>query len=232
MSTPKVYVAGQKACDSCGNLFQESVETWKGHTHLYCDKPACNEAAHNRPKCRYVKADTLKCAAGECDNYVREGSNGRMIKYFVCSAKCWRKRVDETPGRMVTFTCDWCGETKTGRGRHDDGERTFCNRDHAGKHKHEKTLARAGIYRPLFDEYRQTFVLDNYTGGSVRTHELITATFLGFLNEVGISSLNDVTPLTISQYAKWGRDKGSPNLLDEICHIKMFFEWQIGTGMR
>jgi integrase/recombinase XerC len=232
MSSPKVYVADQKACDCCGDLFRKSVETWKGHMLLYCDKPACNKVARNRPKSRYVEAGTLKCTASECDNYVTEGSYGRLTRKFVCSVQCWKKRAHESPGRMVAFKCGFCGKDTAGPRSYGYVGRRFCNRDHAGKFKHEKTLARAGIYRTLFDEYCQTSVQDQYNGQSIQTHVHANATFLGFLNEIGVTSLNDVDPLTISKYGKWGRDKGTPNLMSEICHVKMFFDWQIAMGMR
>jgi len=229
---PTVYVAGQRACDSCGDIFQVSVETWKEHAFSYCAKPACNKAARDRPKGRYIEAGTRKCCASNCNNYVPEGSYGMLTRRFVCSVKCWKQRAYESPGRLVTFKCAACGKDVTGPRRYGNCERKFCNKVCTGKFKHDKVVARAGVFQSPFKLYCETSVLDNYRGQSVLTHIRAVSTFLGFLNEIGLTSFEAVSPLTISQYAKWGREKGTPNLMAEICHTKMFFDWQIATGMR
>ncbi len=231
-ASPKVYIAGQKACDCCGDLIQRFVGTWSGHTFLCCDKPACEEVARKRPNARYVEKETLRCTARLCDDHIPEGSYGKGTKFFVCSVKCWKNRAYEHAGGMVSFTCDWCGKVTSGPRRDGNGERRFCSTDHSGRFRHEKTLAKSGIYRSVFDLYRTTSVLDRYQGSSVSTHEHAVATFLGFLNEVGINSLDDVSPLTISEYAKWGRDTGIRDLLYEISHVKMLFDWLLATGTR
>jgi integrase len=55
---------------------------------------------------------------------------------------------------------------------------------------------------------------------------------LKFLDESGIKSLEDVTPMTISAFGKWGRENGSPNLLSQVSHLSTFYNWRIMTGLR
>jgi integrase/recombinase XerC len=227
-----VRVAGKRACESCGDILTGHIESWKGHSHFFCAKPGCNEAARSFSKGRYVSAGSIRCSANGCEKYIPEGVYGKGTEFFICSLACRQNRYYSLRGADVTFNCAWCG--KEGKGVRNDGRgaRKFCNRDHAGQYRYDNTLAKSGQYRGLLDLYLATSVSDRYRGGSIRTHTYAVVNFLEFVCVSKLKSLEDVTPMTISAYAKWGRDTGRPKLLADVCHIKMFFDWQLATDMR
>jgi integrase len=229
MSDTRLYAAGEKPCDHCGDLFSEPVETWKGHNHLYCQKQACNEAARARHSGLYVGADRIRCKTANCSKYIPEGSYGKRTKHFVCSIKCWHSLRYELFGVNVPFVCKWCGADGMGQIPPGKTAPLFCSIDHAGRFRREECLKTSGKFRPILDLYLETFVRDNYRGKSIPTH---SHAVVRFLNESGIESLDDVSPLTISAYGKWGRENGSPNLLTTSSHIKRFFDWQMGNNKR
>ena len=232
MSDTRLYAAGEKPCDHCGDSFSEPVETWKGHNHIYCQKHACNEAARARHNGLYVGANRIKCKAAKCTKYIPEGSYGKRTKHFVCSIKCWHSLRYELFGVNVPFTCKWCGVEGMGQVPPGKTAPLFCSIDHAGRFRHEEYLKTSGKFRPILDLYLATFVEDNYRGKSIPTHTNVVVRFLKFLNESGVESLEDVSPLTISAYGQWGRNNGSPNLLAGSSHIKRFFDWQIVNDKR
>ncbi|MBB5317447.1 tyrosine-type recombinase/integrase [Tunturibacter empetritectus] len=227
-----VRIAGPRACECCGDLLQSHIDSWKGHSHFFCSKPACKVAARIVPGGRYVEPNTIPCAADGCGNYIPEGVYGKGTRFFVCSLVCRQNRYYSLRGAEVVFKCESCGKQGTGVRNDGKGLRKYCSRICAGKARYEKNLAKSGRHRPLLDLYLETAVVDRYRGGSIRTHTYAVTTFLEFADKTGIDSLEEVNPLTISNFAKWGREAGSPNLLAGVCHIKMFFDWQLGTGMR
>lgn len=231
MSDTRLYAAGEKACDHCGDPFSEPVETWKGHALLYCGKPDCALAARSRVNGRYVSNNEIKCHLPGCDKFIPEGSYGRRTKHWVCSVKCWHKLRYDLFGGKVPFTCAWCGKAITGQVTHGKSGNKFCD-GHAGLYRAEEYLKTAGIFRKLYETYADTYVKDNYRGKSLQTHRHAVIKHLSILVALGITSLEDVTPMTISAYGKWGRDHGSPNLLARSSHIKAFYDWLFGIGLR
>jgi integrase/recombinase XerC len=232
MSDTRLYAAGEKACDHCGDPFSEPVETWKGHALLYCGKPDCAIAARSRVNGRYVSNTEIKCHMLGCDKFIPEGSYGRRTKHWVCSVECWHKLRYEIFGGKVPFICAWCGKATTGQITHGKSGNNFCDQDCAGAYRAEEYLKTAGIYRPLYEIYFDAYVKEIYRGKSLQTHRHAVVRHLSFLVEIGITSLEDVTPMTISAYGKWGRDHGSPNLLARCSHIKAFYDWLRGQGLR
>ncbi|CAN5691311.1 hypothetical protein BH10ACI4_BH10ACI4_34650 [soil metagenome] len=232
MSDTNLYEAGQKSCENCGDAFEVAVETWKGHTHLYCKKSACEEAARARHNGLYVGRYTIRCKSAKCDRFIPEGSYGRRTKHFVCSVSCWHSLRYQLFGVSVAFECLWCGKPSFGQIPPGKIGPRFCSIDCAGHFRHEENLKTSGVFRPLLDAYVATAVVDRYRGKSIPTHTQAVVKFLRFLSESGIRSLEKVGPLTISDYSKWGRENGSPNLLSDSSHVKAFFDWQLTTGQR
>jgi hypothetical protein len=184
-----VRITGQYACECCGDLLPTTTESWKGHSHFFCSKPACNVAARSCPGGRYVEPSTIPCGSDGCRNYVPEGVYGKGTKFFVCSLVCRQNRCYSLRGAGVIFKCELCGKQGTGVRNDGKGLRKYCDRVCAGKARYEKTLAKSGRHRALLDLYLDTAVVDRYRGGSIRTHTYAVTNFLEFADETGAHQL-------------------------------------------
>jgi|GEM_PF-1081620 len=227
----RLFAPGEKRCDHCGDPMMEAVETWKGHTHTYCTKPECREAGMVREKGRWVVDGEIACMAPSCKKFVPEGSYGRRTQHFVCSIRCWHSLRYYMFRVLVPFECKWCG--KAGMGQIPPGKSgpLFCSIDHAGRYRREETLKSSGRFRPILDRYIAGLP-DRYRGASMGNQIQRIAKHLKFLDEVGITSLEEVTVMTIPEYAEWGRKNGSTSILARTDALTDFYNWLIAIGDR
>jgi integrase/recombinase XerC len=223
------FTAQLTSCSSCGEPFPVPMEKWPGHWDLYCDKPECVAVAKEHPHRRNVNANELKCTAPGCTRYIPAGTYSTRKGQYVCSIDCW---YTLRCSGGIPFECGYCG--KTGFRRHDESicGLHFCSREHYGLHLTEKSFQKVGSFRPMLERYFETFVTTRYRGKSIPSHRTAVFTLLGYLTEVGISSLDEVDPSTITAYLLWAKKQGRARVATDTSHVRMFFDWAQVAGLR
>jgi len=108
----------------------------------------------------------------------------------------------------------------------------FLSPVHQGRYKTAKYLAECcGPFRAVLDEYLEGPVaIRSRRPDQVRA---ALAPFFLFLSQEGIkiTSLEDVSPATITRYLAWGQSNGC-NKSHHISVISVFFKWLISEGRR
>jgi site-specific recombinase XerD len=87
-----------------------------------------------------------------------------------------------------------------------------------------------GTFKGIADDYLGGFAALHYRDPShVRT---TLSTFLLFLNEQRIRSLETVSPQIVTQFLTWARTSGHRGAVETISIISKFFQWMIAEGRR
>jgi site-specific recombinase XerD len=223
------YEAGERKCPICGEPLP-AHQTWRGARYRFCGKPQCAKKVKAKRKSRYVGANEYRCDGEGCENFVPEGRYGTQPAYLSCSAECWYRR--SLKGNMhLTCGCG-CGqeflrasqpETVCGL--------VFISKEHHGDYLREKHLTEhCGVFYGIATEFLEGYASLRYRNPyTVRTD---LRTFLLFLCEKHIDSLEEVTPKVITQYLVWGKESGHRNAAHGIWCVSAFFKWMIAEGRR
>ena len=213
-------------CSVCGKAMPEA-EMWRGRI-LVCDEKSCRRDVRAFGKSnatpRYIGTDELRCGRPGCDNFVPEGYYQPNLKYIVCSGSCYWRRSWEAETLICAYPA--CGKEFKARG----GYRRYCSKEHFKLHSRDVLIdLHCGVFRPVFEEYIDFASLSKRCMSVQRSG---LALLLHFVNEQGITDLNDVVATTITKFLKWGEETAKPSVWNAIWVVSAFMEWMIATGRR
>lgn len=235
------YKEGEQGCVVC-NCPLPAHETWPGARHPFCGSAECSASlkernpfeGKNRPGLAaqvglYVEPSEIKCEGPGCNNFISEGRYDRRGDFVVCSGECWMRR--RTKGnRLLTCGCG-CNQQFLGRAERKpiDGL-YFLSSRHYGVYQHNKYLDETcGAFKDLVREYLDGFATLHYR--ETQTVRSCVGPFFLFIKEKGISSLDEVTPKTVTQYLSWG-EKSGRKIARTISFVSTFFKWALAEGHR
>lgn len=225
----KHYDEGERTCPICGEALP-AHSTWPGARYRFCNRPECTEKVKHLKGGRYFAENTQKCKGPNCTNFVPEGRYSANCKFIACSPECYRLRLAQ--GGIV-LTCD-CGCERTfHRASHDHSKSglVFLSPRHQGDYLIEKTLKEScGRFRPIADEYLDGVARQHYS--ELRGVRRSLATLFLFLQETDISSLEEVSPRTITDYILWMKKNDRKLATSTLSCISTFFNWMIDEGRR
>lgn len=222
------YDAGQKKCLVCKEPLP-AHDTWPGFHLQYCgDQECAAEIQRLRPTARFIGPNTHKCEGPGCSNFVPAGFYHPLAGYLTCSGECWIRR--RTKGnRLLKCGCG-CGQEFLGRAERKpiDGK-YFLSPRHYGDYLHKKYVEEmGGPFAELFEEYLEGFAKLHYS--EQQTARRAIGPFFMFLQEEGITSIQQVTKKTITKYMAWARKAGRDQLNAVVSYISTFFQWAISEG--
>lgn len=223
------YEAGERKCPICGDPLP-AHQTWPGAKYRFCMKPECVAEVKALKWGRYIEHGGHKCEGGDCDNFVPEGRYRSKPNYLTCSPECWHRR--SVKGNLVLPCGCGCGgevlrpcKRKTATGL------VFVSMKHQGEYLINKYLTECcGPFREIVDEYLGGYAKSHYR--ALNTVRKGLGPFFQFLNELGITSLDEVTPKTITQYLAWARKSGRHTAPHDITYVSAFFGRMYAEGSR
>jgi integrase len=220
------FEEGERLCPVCKKSLP-AHDTWPGFHFQFCGSPDC---AAKIERSRYIGPNERKCAGPGCDNFVPAGFYHPKASFLTCCGKCWIRR--RTKGnRLLSCGCG-CGQEFLGKAERKpiDGK-YFLSARHYGNYLHAKYVTEtSGVFRDLVVEYLEGFAILHYK--EQQTARRALGPFFRFLNEEGISSLNDVEPKTITKYLAWAKKSGRRGHNLPVSYISTFFKWAIAEGHR
>lgn len=111
------------------------------------------------------------------------------------------------------------------------GGLVFLSNRHQGDFLINKLLTEScGYFRPIADEYLDGAAKLHYT--DTRHARMALATLFQFLTEKGTTSLEEVSPQTITDYILWVNKTGRKLATSTLSCISTFFNWMIHEGRR
>lgn len=226
----RTYMDGERNCPFCDSPLP-AHQVWPGASYRFCMKPRCKQAllSQERKGWHYVKAEERRCDNPACMNFVPEGryanSASRGIK--VCSAPCFLVCVHGKP--LPLCGCGCGREVKRSTWSGSGKKAVFISREHYRKFLIESYLSEvSGVFRPIVDEYLSGFAANHFKDlHSARTS---LGPFLRYLNEQKLTSLEDVKPVTITEFLASTKKAGVGT--PKVSYIKTFMNWAIQMGYR
>ena len=223
---PKKMKAAASACSVCGTAMS-GAEVYRGRI-LVCSKESCRGAVKSyggrSGETKYIEANTVLCSRAGCENYVPEGFYQPNVRFPVCSKHCYKQRT-QTPD---TLSCanPACGKlflTRTGYHR-------YCSKECATLHAMEVYIeSHCGKFRGLYEEY---IAFASLSKRSMSTQRNGMALFFQYVNELGITDLEEVQPPIITAYLMWGETNGRSSVWNSIWVVSAFMKWMIALGRR
>lgn len=219
-STKIEVAAGEKHCEVCGDPLP-AFSYWN-KKQFTCQKEACRKEMFRRTRLTQVVVEGERtCDGPGCSNPISAGTYSALQRRFFCSDSC-KKCHELRTG--VELRCTYCGRKMFAVPCRSNGNR-FCTIKHKVAFYAEKNFtAKSGPFGDILNRYFDEFVAVHYKPQSqvcVRSGLLI---FCEFLNEIGISSLTEVTPRTITAYLKWSKNRGK-TLNHYLGYISVLFGW-------
>jgi integrase/recombinase XerC len=223
------YKEGERTCGVCGELLP-AHETIPGARFRFCGKPQCAAILRTGKRGRYVGPNQLKCEGPGCNNFIPEGRYDLRADYLACCGECWVRR--RTKGnRLLTCGCG-CGQEFLGRAeRKPTNGLYFLSLKHYGTYQKEQYLvSSSGPLLPIVREFLEGFAALHY--GEHYTLRKSIGPFFEYLKIEGITSVEDVTPKTITAYLAWGKKTDRRSVAKSPSFISTFFKWAIASGYR
>ena len=215
---------GERRCPVCKDPLP-AHDTWPGHRFQYCGQAECAAKVNHY---RFIPGNSYRCEGPNCQNFVPEGFYDLRAGYYTCCGECWIRR--RTKGnRLLTCGCG-CNRQFLGRAERKpiDGK-YFLSPRHYGDYQHKQyVIEMAGPYADLFNEYLEGFAEGHYS--EVQTARRSLGPWFRFLQEEGITSLQQVTPKTVTKYIAWAHKSGRAHLHRVISYVSTFFMWAIVEG--
>lgn len=195
-----------------------------------CESPDCRRAVYNvpAPKKRIIAEGEVICAHEGCIRPVPAGAYDIRKTLIFCSRRCERKHYG---ANYIVGYCKCCGGPI-----HDYpfqmGKREFCSIEHKQIYQGQQRLEReTGIFASLLTEYLAGFGKIHYTPRALKTKRLELISFLGFVNEHGITDLEDVGPQVATAYVARELSRGLQHR-NFVGGISTFFDWMRAEGRR
>jgi integrase/recombinase XerC len=218
------YEAGARNCPICIELLP-AHETWPGARYRFCGKPECAEVLKASTTGIYIAANEYKCDGPACENFIPSGLYGKTSRILTCSPRCANRR--EWKGTH-TLTCDCgCGLHFLGsKGKNNISGLVFISQQHRAHYITTKYQSEScGPFLGLVAEYLSGFASRHYR--DIRTPRLALCPFFHFLNTIGIQSVGEVSPKTITDFLTWAKQVGFKSPAYNISKISTFFAWLI-----
>lgn len=223
------YDDGERTCPICGEVLPAHT-TWPGTRYRFCGKPECAEGVRKLTWGRYVDSEVERCQTPGCSNFIPEGRYDLRNKFIVCSPDCYNRRSAKG-SILMTCGCGCGTQFLRASKRLRKSGLVFLSSRHLGDYLIAKTLQEScGPFRVVADEYLNGVAKVHYA--SVREARKSLATFFLFLTERGITTLEGVSPKTITEYILWTSDTGRKLASDTLSCISTFFNWMIDEGRR
>lgn len=223
------YDDGERACPIC-DVALPAHSTWPGTRYRFCGGTECASEVRKLTLGRYVDAGTEPCQAPGCPNLIPEGLYNAKCKFIACSSDCYNKRAAQ--GSILMKCACPCGQTfLRASNRPTKSGLVFMSPRHRGNYVIDQHLQEScGRFRPIADEYITGIARIHYT--DTRNARIAVSTLLLFLTQSEISSLEDVSPRTITEYIRWMGNTNRKIGTDTLSCISTFFNWMIDEGRR
>ncbi len=218
------FEAGARNCPICNELLP-AHETWPGARYRFCGKPECAEVLQASTTGIYIPANKYRCDGPACENFIPSGLYGKTARILTCSPRCANRR--EWKGTH-TLTCDCgCGLNFLGsKGKNNVSGLVFISQQHRAHYITTKYQSEScGPFLGLVAEYLGGFASRHYR--DIRTPRLALCPFFHFLNTIGIRSVGEVSPKTITDFLTWAKQVGFKSPAYNISKISTFFAWLI-----
>jgi integrase len=102
---------------------------------------------------------------------------------------------------------------------------------HYGDYLHRKYLTKtSGVFLDIVVEYLEGFATLHYRKTQSARNAL--GPFFLFLNEEGVTSLEEVNPKTITAYLLWAEKTGRRDAKSKVTYLSTFFKWAFASGYR
>jgi len=227
----KAHADGERACRTCGDPLP-AHETWPTSRYRWCAKPECQahmRAGKGRSRVgRHVGPNQMKCAGPHCDKFVPEGRHEKRSTRLYCSSSCWIARMTKGVEQLIC-KCG-CNEEFLGRSSTLFPDQ-YKDVQHRSRHRGKLYLANSiGPFRDVVSEYLEGFAKQRYT--DLRAVRGAFGPFFSFLQERNITSLEEISPRTITGYLTWANDNGRSGPKRSISFLSVFFQWTIYVGYR
>jgi integrase/recombinase XerC len=225
----RAFKDGERSCPVCNEPLP-AHETWPGARYRFCMTAECRtRVIATKGMLRYVEHQQVKCGAIGCTNYVPEGRYAPNPGVLTCSAVCAGAPLAASR-QQVTCRCG-CGVELTRRLSENNKEGYFASYECHGRYRLQQNLTEnCGVFRDLVEEYLEGAAALRYRG--IATARAALAPFFRYLGEQGITSLETVTPKTITQYITWSKKTRSRDVKDHIAYLSVFFKWAMAVGYR
>lgn len=215
-------------CIACGKALPDFRP--RPHVKPACDNKECRRIAYNvpAPRKRTITEGEVLCAREGCGHPVPAGEYDIRKTLFFCGRGCARKYYG---ANYVVGHCRQCGGDI-----HDypfmTGKREFCSIEHKQVYQGQQRLEReTGPFAPLLTEYLRTFAANHYSPNALKSKRLELISFLGFVNHLGITNLEDVRPNVVTQYVAGELARGLQHR-NFVGGISIFFHWMLAEGRR
>jgi integrase/recombinase XerC len=234
----KVFAENEQGCCVC-KMPLPAHNTWPGARHPFCGSPECSESLKRKSPFAgvpglasmvglYVGPNERKCEAPGCDIFIPEGRYDLRNSFHTCSADCWA----ELQEKNTLFMCG-CG---CGQQFYGDGSKKNVNGLHFVDQKHYGVYLKAqslsvcpGTIRPIVEEFLDGFAVLHYR--EYFTFDKIDS-FFEYLQLTGISTLDEITPPTVTNFLTWAAKVGRHSAKYSIPFLSTFFKWAIASGYR
>ncbi len=223
----KFIKAGDADCAWCGKELEPFEACTKGP--YACLNPECQRAVYGQvQRRRYVAEGEIFCQRPGCSRPVPAGWYGIQRKLWFCGTTCNTAFYAE---KHVVGTCLFCGGPI-----HDNpyraGTRRFCSTPHRLRYFGERRMElRAGRFASILKEYLDGFAKAHYAPRSLSGARTQLLLFFEFLNNSGITDLDQVEPSTITDFILHEVDRGVQHR-EYINFASVFFNWMRFEGLR
>jgi integrase len=223
---PKKMPVTIPICSVCGTAMPGD-EVYRGRI-LVCSKEACRKAVRayggRSATPKYIEANTVLCSRPACENYVPEGFYQPNSRFPVCSKICYTQRNWEVDSLICAYPA--CGKPFSSR----IGYHRYCCLEDWQRHTNEIFVeSHCGTFRGIYEEY---LAFASLSKRSMSTQRAGLATFFQFVNEQGITNLEEVHAPTITAFLRWGETHGKPSVWNALWVISAFMKWMIALGRR
>jgi integrase/recombinase XerC len=221
------FDSGQRRCPICNDSLA-AHETWRGARYRFCGKPECVAMLKSTTTDIYIAANEYRCDGPECKSFIPAGLYSKTARVLTCSPRCANRR--EWKGTK-TLACDCgCGLSFLGRRRKNNlSGLVFISQQHRANYiKSMYQSESCGVFLELVTEYLNGFASHHYR--EIRTPRTALCPFFRFLTTIGIRSIGEVIPTTITNFLTWARQVGLRSPAYNISKISTFFVWLIAEG--
>jgi integrase/recombinase XerC len=225
----RAFKDGERSCPICNEPLP-AHETWPGARYRFCMKTECKAMViTTKGGLRYVEHQQVKCGAIGCINYVPEGRYAANPGVLTCSPVCAGAPLPASR-QQVKCRCG-CGTELTRLVSDNNKEGYFASYKCHGRYRLQQNLTDScGTFKDLVEEYLEGAAAVRYRG--IATARAALAPFFRYLGEQGITSLETVTPKTITQYITWSKKARARDVTYHISYLSIFFKWAMSVGYR
>ena len=212
----KIYPAGAKHCDVCGDPLPP-IFCARARKHFLCKKPAC--AISRAYPLHWIRG--RHCSNPSCAKTVPATLYSGNPRLIFCSNRC-RANYEFSLRVSVRVECSICKKELRRRPENASGPQ-YCLQHNKVNFCEQRDRAECGRFYRFFQSYLRDFCIGHYR--SLYAVRCEIRQFLKFLSEKGIKSLNDVTPDLIREFLSRSGEHNS-----RAYFVKKMFAYLIEKG--